>query len=136
LMRRIIYLKLCCMALLFLPYILVGQEYVPLTVSSGFNADVIAEAAPASSTTTTSVDAYGTGAVGNGDHAFVVSGAFTAAGTAGFPVSGTFPSQANPDITFQLGDYAEDNVLRLESGGTESGTLTFQNQEVTTKIYV
>ena len=61
-MRRIIYLRLCCMALLFLPYILVGQEYVPLTVSSGFNEDVIAEDSPAATFTSTAVDDTGNGA--------------------------------------------------------------------------
>src|SRR5690606_14090086 len=130
-MRRIIYLKLCCMALLFLPYILVGQEYVPLTVSSGFNVDVIAEDSPAADFTTSAVDALGAGA----NFCFVSVG-FPGAGTAGFPASGVFSSVTSSDVTFQLGDYADNNALRLESGGTENGTLTFQNQEEALKIYV
>jgi len=119
------------MALLFLPYILVGQEYVPLTVSSGFNVDVIAEDSPAVDFTTSAVDAVETGA----NFCFVSVG-FPGAGTTGFPASGVFSSVTSSDVTFQLGDYADNNALRLESGGTENGTLTFQNQEEALKIYV
>ena len=121
--------------LLFLPIGMRAQEYVPLVVSSGFNEDVIAEDSPAADYTTAAVDVQ-TGAFRVGNNAFVVSGAFSSAGTAGFPASGTFSSVTNSDITFRLGDYDEDNVLLLESGSNETGTLTFQNEVVATKLYV
>src|SRR5690606_31238579 len=100
-MRRIIYLKLCCMALLFLPYILVGQEYVPLTVSSGFNADVIAEASPAGTTTTNAVD--GESSPGVGGYAFMT---VSYPGSAlGIPDNGIINSVTTPDLILEMAPY-------------------------------
>lgn len=128
-MRRIIYL--CCMALLFLPIHMMGQEYVPLTVSSGFNEDVIAEDSPAVTFTSTAVDATGSGA-NNVFMSIDYPGA-----TVGLPANGLINSiaTATPELVFQLAPYDDDNVLRINENGGE-GTLVFANPQSALQIFV
>src|SRR5690606_7772748 len=128
-MRRIIYL--CCMALLFLPIHMMGQEYVPLTVSSGFNEDVIAEDSPAATFTSTAVDATGSGA-NNVFMSIDYPGA-----TVGLPANGLINSiaTATPGLSFQLAPYVENNVLRINENGGE-GTLVFANPQSALQIFV
>src|SRR5690606_34625268 len=128
-MRRIIYL--CCMALLFLPIHMMGQEYVPLTVSSGFNEDVIAEDSPAATFTSTAVDATGSGA-NNVFMSIDYPGA-----TVGLPANGLINSiaTATPGLSFQLAPYVENNVLRINENGGE-GTLVFANPQSALQVFV
>lgn len=128
-MRRIIYL--CCMALLFLPIHMMGQEYAPLTVSSGFNEDVIAEDSPAATFTSTAVDD-----TGNGANNVFMSIDYPGA-TVGLPANGLINSIATttPGLSFQLAPYDDDNVLRINENGGE-GTLVFANPQSALQIFV
>lgn len=109
-----------------------AQTNQPLTVTSGYNADVIANGtAAASASTTTSVD--------NANYAFMstdfraYSGATTYSNA--LPASGLLTAQANSAITFQMADLTGNNCLRLPES-TDTGTLEFSNQLPATKLYV
>src|SRR5690606_3187450 len=103
----------------------------PLTVSSGFNEDVIAEDSPAADFTTTAVDATGSGA-NNAFMSIDYPGA-----TVGLPANGLINSIATttPGLSFQLAPYDDDNVLRINENGGE-GTLVFANPQSALQIFV
>jgi hypothetical protein len=86
--------------------------YVPLTVSTGFNADVIAEGTGAANTLTTA-------AVDDNSFVFVVLGwKLTASSTGltyGLPTNGTINSTINTGLQFQLAAYNVNNVLRINT---------------------
>ncbi|WMI67531.1 T9SS type A sorting domain-containing protein [Mangrovimonas sp. YM274] len=108
-----------------------AQEYEPLIVDSGFTADIVANGATtAMASTTDDVDGV--------DWCFM-STDFNPTGTANFdfalPADGLFNSEATPDISFQLADFASNNSLRLVSQGN-SGTLTFTNDVQASKLFV
>ncbi|KGO85755.1 hypothetical protein Q765_14090 [Flavobacterium rivuli WB 3.3-2 = DSM 21788] len=109
-----------------------AQTNQPLTVTSGYNADVIANGTGAASASTTS-------SVDNANYAFmstdfrVYSGAATYSNA--LPVAGLITSQANSAITFQLAPLTGNNVLRLQET-SNTGTLEFSNQLPATKLYV
>jgi|GEM_PF-1882574 len=110
-----------------------GQSYQPLSVSSGFNQDVIANGlGGASSSTTSDVD--------NAGYAFVAND-FQATGSStppayGLPVGGLITSavSATTGLSYQLASFSDSNSLKLSAAG-ESGTLTFSNQLSATKLY-
>lgn len=93
----------------------------PVTVASGYNADVVVEALPASS----HADNAGDGA----DNTFYSAG-LKASG--GLPTDGVVnaPSGAN----FQLGDYAANNALVIKTG--EGGDLIFGAPITTSQLYI
>lgn len=93
----------------------------PVTVASGYNADVVVEALPASS----HADNAGDGA----DNTFYSAG-LKASG--GLPTDGVVnaPSGAN----FQLGDYAASNALVIKTG--EGGDLIFSTPITTSQLYI
>lgn len=93
----------------------------PVTVASGYNADVVVEALPASS----HADNAGDGA----DNTFYSAG-LKASG--GLPTDGVVnaPSGAN----FQLGDYAASNALVIKTG--EGGDLIFGAPIKTSQLYI
>lgn len=93
----------------------------PVTVASGYNADVVVEALPASN----HADNAGDGA----DNTFYSAG-LKASG--GLPTDGVVnaPSGAN----FQLGDYAASNALVIKTG--ESGDLIFGAPITTNQLYI
>ena len=93
----------------------------PVTVASGYNADVVVEALPASS----HADNAGDGA----DNTFYSAG-LKASG--GLPTDGIVnaPSEAN----FQLGDYAASNALVIKTG--EGGDLIFGAPITTSQLYI
>lgn len=93
----------------------------PVTVTSGYNADVVVEALPASS----HADNAGDGA----DNTFYSAG-LKASG--GLPTDGVVnaPSGAN----FQLGDYAASNALVIKTG--EGGDLIFGAPVTTSQLYI
>lgn len=93
----------------------------PVTVASGYNADVVVEALPASS----HADNAGDGA----DNTFYSAG-LKASG--GLPTDGVInaPSGAN----FQLGDYAASNALVIKTG--EGGDLIFGAPITTSQLYI
>lgn len=93
----------------------------PVTVASGYNADVVVEALPASS----HADNAGDGA----DNTFYSAG-LKASG--GLPTDGVVnaPSGAN----FQLGDYAASNALVIKTG--KGGDLIFGAPITTSQLYI
>lgn len=93
----------------------------PVTVASGYNADVVVEALPSSS----HADNAGDGA----DNTFYSAG-LKASG--GLPTDGVVnaPSGAN----FQLGDYAASNALVIKTG--EGGDLIFGAPITTSQLYI
>lgn len=109
-----------------------AQEYVPLQVSSGFNADVIANGVGnASASTTIAVD--------NANFAFI-SANFQATSTSAtvptaLPISGVISSAAVAGMQFQMASYSGNNSLRIATQNT-SGTLAFTNQVAATKIFL
>lgn len=130
-MKKITFLVMF-LTLLFLPIqIIRGQEYVSLVISSGFSEDVIAETSPAGTTTSSAVDATGTGA----NNAFMSINYLGA--TVGLPANGLINSIASttPGLVFQLASYTEDNSLRINSNGG-TGTLVFQNPQSALQIFI
>ena len=111
-----------------------AQDYENLTVSSGYNGDVIANGVGAA-TTSTSTDVDGV------NYAFV-SNDFqaTSSSTApayGLNTSGLITSAATTGLTYQLADFSENNSLRMPgSPGVSSGTMEFTNQVSATKLFV
>lgn len=120
--------------LLFAAMASYGQSYQPLTVSSGFNQDVIANGVGAASASTSA-------AVDNVDYAYLSNDfratATSAAPTYSLPASGLINSiaTATSGLTFQLASYSENNSLKL-TANNESGTLAFANQLSGTTLYI
>jgi GH35 family endo-1,4-beta-xylanase len=108
-----------------------AANYVPLEVA-GFNEDLIAEGSntTAMATTSTRLDFSN---VTYGDHALYSQGfcsSISGPAPQGLPVSGSFASDSNPHIRYQLAPYTQNNALLLRSasdtggGGVTQGTLT------------
>lgn len=93
----------------------------PVTVASGYNADVVVEALPASS----HADNAGDGA----DNTFYSAG-LKASG--GLPTDGVV--NAPSGVNFQLGDYAASNALVIKTG--EGGDLIFGAPITTSQLYI
>jgi hypothetical protein len=53
----------------------------------------------------------------------------------GLPATGLIVSAATPTISYQLGNYSENNSLRIATQNT-SGTLNFSNNVSATKLYI
>ncbi|MDQ1163612.1 hypothetical protein QE422_003980 [Chryseobacterium sp. SORGH_AS 447] len=111
-----------------------AQNYQPLAVQSGFNADVIANGVgPSASSTNNDVD--------GASYAFVSRDfKLTASSTAltyGLPVNGIINSAvaSTSGLTYQLGSYSANNSLRLQNAG-DTGTLQFSNPLSATVVYM
>ncbi|WP_261510964.1 T9SS type A sorting domain-containing protein [Chryseobacterium paludis] len=111
-----------------------AQEYQPIPIQSGYNADVIANGI-GSSTTSTNNDVDGV------NYAFV-SRDFQLTSTStpltyGLPISGMFNSavSSTPGLGYQLASYSGNNVLRLENTA-DSGTLTFSTPIPAINLYM
>ena len=101
--------------------VIVNRE--PLTVKSGFNADVVVEATPASTHVNADLD----------DNNFVFySAAYRSDG--GLPADGAFHSD-DSDVDYQLADYTKNNVLRLGSKGA-TGTLTLSSPTTMSQLFI
>jgi len=99
------------------------ERRTPLAVASGWNADVIAEAEPASTHVNADLD----------DNGFVFySKALRASG--GLPADGSIVSDAS-GVSYQLNDYTKDNILRLAAKGS-TGTLTLTTPTTMSRLYV
>ncbi|SFU27654.1 Por secretion system C-terminal sorting domain-containing protein [Pustulibacterium marinum] len=108
--------------------------YQPLEVSGGLNADVIANGVgDASESTNASVD--------TGNYAFV-SNDFKATEEAsdlsfGLPSNGIFNSASTSGLIYDINDYDQDNVLRMQTTGADNGgTITFSNAEPAEKLFL
>nr|WP_322625481.1 GEVED domain-containing protein [uncultured Flavobacterium sp.] len=120
--------------LLFAAMASYGQTYQPLTVSSGFNQDVIANGVGAASASTSA-------AIDNVDFAYL-SNDFratesSAAPAYSLPASGLITSiaTATSGLTFQLAPYSGNNSLKL-TANNENGTLVFSNQASGATLYL
>ncbi len=93
----------------------------PISVTSGYNADVVVEALPSSTHANNAGD-------GGGNTFYSAS----LKATGGLPADGTInaPSGAN----FQLADYTDNNALVIKSG--ETGTITFTHPIATSQLYI
>jgi hypothetical protein len=95
---------------------------LPITIKSGYNADVIAEATPTSSYASIGLDKW--------NYAFYSSGTGKSN-----PLAGSDGKiSASTGVNYQLASYASNNVLRLEENG--EGTLDFTTPVTTDKLYV
>src|SRR5699024_2088490 len=105
------------------------EEYQSLTISSGFNEDVIAENGPASDFTTASID--GNSATTN--YAFMTINYPGA--TVGLPANGIISSEAIENLQFKFSDYASNNALKLIDAN-DSGTLEFATPQPVNKVFI
>ncbi|TDS60145.1 MBG domain-containing protein, partial [Myroides indicus] len=116
---------------IFLGVQMQAQDYTPLTITSGFNEDVIAEDSPASTYTTSAVDATSSGA----NNAFMSTNYPNA--TVGLPANGLITSIATgtPGLTFQLAPYNQNNSLKINANNG-TGTLAVQTTNKLIKLYL
>lgn len=105
------------------------EEFIPLSISSGFNEDVIAEDAPADDFTTTSVD--GTSSTAN--YAFMSIDYPEA--SVGLPTNRILNSEDTEGLQFKLANYNEENSLKLIESD-DSGTLEFYTPQAVEEIYI
>jgi hypothetical protein len=97
-----------------------AKAFIPLSVSTGFNADVIANGVGTALVTTSSdVDGANYCYVSNGWQQTAASTPITT----GLPASGIVNSAVTPGLTYQLGNYSANNDLRIPTN--TSGTLNF-----------
>ncbi|TRW26663.1 T9SS type A sorting domain-containing protein [Flavobacterium zepuense] len=115
-----------------------AQTATPVTVTGGFNADIIANGVGnASASTTQSFDETNTRALVSLDFLATAGGT---APTYGLPANGSITSAANSNVSFQLAGYSVDNALFLtpsyiNNSSPDSGTLSFSASNVQT-LYV
>lgn len=108
-----------------------AQENIPFLITSGFNADVIANGSgSALNSTSTGLDLV---------NYCLMTTDFqpTSAAPPAFalPLTGQITNNTNPTIGFQMGDYASNNTLKLVSVNN-TGTLNFGNPMTASKLYV
>ncbi|MES1223397.1 MAG: SprB repeat-containing protein, partial [Bacteroidota bacterium] len=120
----------------------ITSQIKTISISSGFNNDVIANG------TNVAANAATTTAVDNAGSVFYSTGYTNSSGTSGtggLPSSGGFTSAQTSSRPYQLASYSSNNALVLRSssgvtsyGGATSGTLTFasQNQSPYATLYV
>ncbi len=123
--------KLLVASLLALTLQSAKAAYVPLTIASGFNADVIANGVGSGLTTTTNdVDGASYCYVSNGWQATTSSTPCTT----GLPATGLINSAVTTGLTYQLAGYGVNNDLRLATN--TSGTLTLSSTIAATNLYI
>ena len=98
-------------------------ETAPITISDGWNADIVAENYPASETTSSTID--------GSDRAFY---AVSLCESGGLPANGMIVS-ANENVHYQLGAYDQYQSLTLKSEG-HAGTLVFEKPVETSELFV
>ena len=116
------------------------DNFIPITISSGFNADIIANGAviPTSSTTfptgSTSFDNAGYDLIGL-PYSYYTSGTVTYS----LQASGLLPSTVTSNLKYQLANYTGNNALYLHTGVTgipSSGTMTFATPVGASVVYI
>lgn len=111
-----------------------AQEYQPVAIQSGFNADVIANGIGAASTSTNNdVDGVSYAFISRDFQATAASTPLTY----GLPVNRMISSAvaSTPGLSYTLASYSSNNSLRLLTAGT-SGTLTFSTPAPALSLYV
>ncbi len=110
----------------------VAQEYIPLNVRTGFNADVIANGVgPVLQSTTERVDSnlYNL-------HSLDFKATENAPlPTVGLPIDGLINATNIPGLSFQLQSYDQKNTLRLVQSNT-AASLVISNREKASKVYL
>lgn len=121
------------MIMIFSANIMSAQEiyYVPVELS-GFNEDVIAEALPANSNTTTSVDN-----AENSNFAFIAKGLDSSNPDIGL-TEDLYTSNANENIIFKLNNFNVENSLRItrQNSSPGTGSLEFVNPIKAQKLHL
>ncbi|WP_307271527.1 T9SS type A sorting domain-containing protein [Chryseobacterium sp. W4I1] len=110
-----------------------AQNYAPLTVTSGYNADLIAEkTGPASLSTTASVDKT------PDEYVFVSEDFVSPSGISpivGLPTSGVVDEIYTPGLFYQLAPYNGNNALKLSNVG-DSGVISFSTTPRAKKLFL
>lgn len=111
-----------------------AQEYQPMPVTSGYNADVIANGVgPSASSTNNDVDGV--------SYAFISRDfQLTSASTPlnyGLPINGIINSvvSSTSGLSYQMGSYSSNNSLRLEAAN-DNGTLIFSTPLQAITVYM
>lgn len=126
------------MALALCPAATQAQTATPVTITSGFNQDIIANGVGnASASTTMSFDQQNTRALVSLDFQATAS---STTPTYGLPVNGLINSVNSIGVNFQLADYSSSNALFLTpayvgNGAPATGTLSFNTSNVST-LYI
>lgn len=111
-----------------------AQEYQPMPVQSGFNADVIANGVgTAASSTNTDVDGVSYAFISRD---FQLTSTSTAL-TYGLPLNGIINSAvaSTSGLSYQLASYSSNNSLRLVAAG-DNGTLMFSTPSPVISLYM
>ncbi|WP_026990002.1 beta strand repeat-containing protein [Flavobacterium subsaxonicum] len=114
------------------------SPYAPVTITTGFNQDIIANSVgDASASSTVGFDQTNSRALVSLDFQATSSSALP---TYGLPVNGTINSVATEDVVFQLADYFGNNALFLtpayvNNGAPNTGTLSFNASNVS-NLYI
>lgn len=108
-----------------------GENFAHMVISTGFNADVIANGVgPLSASVTNDVD--------GGGYVFLAKGlqlsATSPAITFGLAADGVITNLNSP-FTYQLASYAGNNALRLADAGSQ-GTIEFSNAQSLEKLFL
>lgn len=112
--------------------LLYAQDYQPLVVQSGFNADVIANGVgPSASSTNNDVDGVSYAFVSRDFQLTTTSSPLTY----GLPVNGIINSVATSGLSYQLASYSSNNTLRLQNAN-DNGTLQFSNPLSANTVYM
>ncbi|MFP3591534.1 T9SS type A sorting domain-containing protein [Chryseobacterium sp. SIMBA_038] len=110
-----------------------AQTYQTLNVTSGYNADLVANGSgTASSSTTQSVDSPTNGYVFMSTDFMNGTGAMP---TSGLPSSGLINSASTTGLSFQMAPYTSNNALRLASTN-DSGVLNFGSTPKASKLFM
>lgn len=129
--KKLPYLLTCLFAALSFNAV-TAQEYVSVPISTGFNADVIANGVGAANTSTSA-------AVDGSDYVFMAANfqsvSTNALPTTGLPVNGLINSLATAGLSYQLAPLTGNNALRLIDGAA-SGTLTFATPTAANTLYM
>ena len=128
------FLGIASLVLAFSSSGLMAQNFQTFPISSGYNADVIANGV-GPSTVSTSIDVDGV------DFAFVARDfqltSTSAPITYGIPIDGIINSvvSSTPGLSYQLGSLSANNSLRLATIG-QTGTLVFTTPKAAFKLYM
>ncbi|WP_190277362.1 Ig-like domain-containing protein [Taibaiella lutea] len=121
----------CILTVLLLSFSNVDAAYIPLTITSGLNADVIANGVgTATATTSTTVDGASFVLVSNGWQQTATSTPCTT----GLPANGIINSALTTGLSYQMAAYTGNNVLRMNTNTT--ATLTFQTAYNAQTLYL
>ncbi|SDQ32131.1 Por secretion system C-terminal sorting domain-containing protein [Chryseobacterium soldanellicola] len=111
-----------------------AQEYQPISVQSGFNADVIANGiGPSASSTNNDVDGVSYAFISTD---FQLTSSSTPL-TYGLPANGLINSVvgSTPGLSYQLASYSANNALRLQNPN-DAGTITFTTPIAAVSLYM